>query len=272
MLVFIHMNKTGGRTVRYILRSSYGLHHCEVQPWHARWKGPPFSTKDLQRVRRLYPKLRSIAGHRVTGYEDLRDGGAHLKYFTIMRDPLKSCASRFQYHVNVKRKDRELVFEDWIQQDWIRNYQTKWIAGSDDVAEAIRIIQDKNIFVGLTERYDESMLMLKALVANDLNISYRKVNVARDNTIKAQLLSTESTRQMLIEAQTADLELYRYAKQNLFPSYERDYGPSLDEDVMEYRRTQSNDFNHRNLTLSRLKQYLLYKPLLYLYRRGIAII
>ena len=63
MLVFIHINKTAGRTVRYILRSSYGLRHCEVEPWHASWTDPPFSTHDLQRLRRFYPNLESIGGH-----------------------------------------------------------------------------------------------------------------------------------------------------------------------------------------------------------------
>jgi len=139
------------------------------------------------------------------------------------------------------------------------------------VAEAIRSIHDKNIFVGLTERYDESMLLLKALMANDLNISYRRVNVARDNTIKERLLSTESTRQMLIEAQQADLELYDYVRQELFPTYRKEYGPSIKADVANYQQTRGNNFNYWNLTLSRLKQYVLYKPLLYLYRRGVTV-
>ena len=68
------------------------------------------------------------------------------------------------------------------------------------VAEAIRIIQAEHIFVGLTERFDESMVLLKALMAKNLNISYRPVNVARSNTLAQSLLSNESTRQMLIEA------------------------------------------------------------------------
>ena len=65
MLVFVHMHKTAGTTVSHILRSNYGLDHCQVEPWHARWTGPPFSGQDLQRLRRFYPNLRSIAGHRV---------------------------------------------------------------------------------------------------------------------------------------------------------------------------------------------------------------
>lgn len=271
MLAFIHINKSAGRTVRYILRSSYGLRHCEVQPWHARWTDPPFSLQDLHRLRRFYPDLKSIAGHRITGHVDLYENGREFRYFTFMRDPLKSCASRFQYKVNISRK-KNLDFEEWIHQDWIRNYQTKWIAGVSDVDEAIRIIRDKSIFVGLAEHFDESMVLLKALIANDLNISYKRVNVARDNTIKERLLSTERTRQMLIEAQQADLDLYNFVKQELVPTYQREYGPSLKADVAAYQQTRRNSFNYFNLTMSRLKQYMLYRPLLYLYRKGIRVV
>src|SRR3990170_5553097 len=165
MLVFIHINKTAGSTVRYILRSSFGIHHCEVEPWHAQWTGSPFSTQDLQRLRKLYPRLESIGGHRVTGYVDLQENGTEFKYFTFMRDPLKTCASRFQYNVQYRGK-KDLVFEEWIQRDWPRNHQTKMIAGVADVDEAIRIIQAKNIFVGLTEHFDESTVLLKALLAH----------------------------------------------------------------------------------------------------------
>jgi hypothetical protein len=271
MLVFVHMHKTGGTTVSHILRSSYGLRHCQVEPWHARWTGPPFSAHDLQRLRTFYPNLKSIAGHRVTAYADLQENGTDFEYFTLMRDPLKLCASRFQYKVNVSRKNN-LDFQEWIQRDWPRNHQTKMIAGVEDAAEAIRMIQEKNIFVGLTERFDESMVLLKGLKVNDLNISYKRVNVARDNTIKERLLSAESTRQMLVEAQQADLELYQFVREELYPSYQREYGAPLDADVARYRRTQSNDFNYWNLTLCRLKHYILYKPLLYLYRQGVTIV
>jgi hypothetical protein len=271
MLVFIHINKTAGRTVRYILRSSFGLRHCEVEPWHAQSAGPPFSAHDLIRLRRLYPRLDSIGGHRVHGYVDLHENGTKFKYFTFIRDPLKTCASRFQYNVQYRGK-KNLVFDEWIQRDWTRNNQTKMIAGVADADQAIRIIQDKHILVGLTERFDESMVMLKALMANNLNISYKQVNVARSNTLAESLLSTESTRQRLIEANRADLALYDFVRRELYPAYQREYGPSLEADVAQYRQTRENNFNAWNLTLSRLKQYTLYKPLLRLYRRGIPVV
>ena len=271
MLVFIHINKTAGSTVRYILRSTFGINHCEVEPWHAQWTDPPFSTQDLQRLRKVYPHLESIGGHRVTGYVDLQENGAQLKYFTFMRDPLKTCASRFQYNIQYRKK-KNLVFEEWIQKEWTRNHQTKMIARVPDVNEAIRIIQDKNIFVGLTERFDESMVLLKALVADNLNISYKSVNVARKNALAERLLSTESTRQMLIEANQTDLELYNFIKKELYPAFQREYGPNLERDVVDYQQDRDNNFQSRNITLSRLKQYLIYKPMLFLHRRGVTVI
>lgn len=272
MLVFIHINKTGGNTISHILRSSYGLQHCQVAPWPYPWSSridPAFTSDDLRRLRRFYPNLKSIAGHRIFGHIDLEEHGGDFSYFTFMRDPLKSCASRFQYKIQVNKKD--FVFENWIQQDSSRSHQTKWIAGVADVSEAIRIIRSKNIFVGLTERFDESMVLLKALMANDLNISYKRVNVARDNTIKERLLSGTSTRQMLVEAQEADLELYKYVKEELYPTFQQEYGPSLEADVARYRQTQSNRFNNWNLTACRVKHYMFYRPLLKAYRRGIKV-
>jgi hypothetical protein len=215
----------------------------------------------LQRVRKLYPRLESIAGHRVSGSVDLRENGTAFEYFTFMREPLKTCASRFQYNVQYRGK-KDLVFEEWIQKEWTRNHQTKLIAGVADVEEAIRVIRAKNIFIGLTERFDESMVLLKALKANQLNISYARVNAARDNSLAKGLLENENTRQMLIEANQADLGLYHYVKEELYPTFQRAYGPRLEADVVSYQQTQSNDFNRWNLTLSRVKQYLLYKPFL----------
>lgn len=271
MLVFIHISKTAGTTVSYILRSSFGLRHCQVEPWQAKSGGPPFSAYDLQRLRRLYPNLKSIAGHRVRGYVDLGENGTDFKYFTFMRHPLKRHASYFQFKVEEKGL-KDLVFEDWVvEREWPRNRQTKAIAGVADVDEAIRILKNKNIFVGLAECFDESMVLLKTLMANDLDISYRRVNVAHSKTLAKSLLSTESTRQMLIEANQADLELYNFVRHELYPTYQREYGPSLEADVARYRQTQSNNFNYLNLTLSRLKQYILYKPLLYLYRRQVKV-
>jgi hypothetical protein len=265
MLVFIHINKTAGSTVRHILRSSYGPRHCDVEPWHAPWEDPPFSAADLRRLRRIYPNLASIAGHRVTGYVDLDEHGNDLDYFTFLRDPLKMCASRFQYHVD-HRKKKHLVFEEWIQRDWLRDAQTKRIAGTANADDAIRIIDSKGIFVGLTERFDESLVLLKALVAGDLDIGYSPVNVARRDTLAKELLGKPSTRQALVEANRADLELYDYVKTELYPRFAREFGRALDGAVAEHQSNARRRFNRRKIALYRMKRHAMYGPTLRLYR------
>jgi len=265
MLVFIHINKTAGSTVRYILRSSYGLRHCDVEPWHSAQDDPPFSSADLRRLRRVYPRLASIAGHRLTGYVDLQEEGTDFAYFTFLRDPLKLCASRFQYHVD-HRKKKHLVFEEWIQQDWLRNAQTQRIAGTQSVDDAIRVIGERGMFVGLTERFDESMFLLKALRARDLNIAYSPVNVAKKDSVASTLLADSRTRRLLVEANRADLALYEYVTGELYPGFGRAYGGALQEAVLEHRNTARQRFNRRNLTFSRMKRHGLYGPMLRLYR------
>ena len=86
------------------------------------------------------------------------------------------------------------------------------------------------------------------------------------------LLENGTTRQMLIEAQQADLQLYEYVRRELYPAFQREYGPRLEADVARYRESQSNGFNLWNLTACRLKHYAFYDPLLRLYRRGIKLV
>lgn len=264
MLVFVHINKTAGSTMRYILRSSYGSRHCDVEPWSAPWSETPFSADDLRRLRRLYPSLASIAGHRLTGYADLEEEPETLDYFTFLRDPLKMCASRFQYHVDHRKKDVE--FDDWIQRDWLRDAQTTRLAGTPDAREAIEVIRRKRIFVGLTEHFDESLVLLKALRAPDLDIRYERVNVARRNSLAEELLSNPRTRQALVDANRADLELYRYAREELFPATRREYGPTLAEEAAGLRQDSRRVWNRRRLAACRLKSALVYKPALRFYR------
>lgn len=263
MLVFVHINKTAGSTMRYILRSSFGSRHCDVEPWSGSWDPEPFSAEDLRRLRRIYPRLESIAGHRLTGYADLGED-AQLDYFTFLRDPLKMCASRFQYHVDHRKKSVE--FDEWIQRDWLRDAQTKRIAGTANPADALEVIRKKRIFVGLTEHFDESLVLLRALRAPDLDIGYSRVNVARRNSLAEDLLADATTRQALVDANQADLELYRHAQDEIFPAAQREYGPSLAEAVAAFQRRQHGAWNRRKLTACRAKTYLMYKPALRFYR------
>ncbi|HET9672379.1 MAG TPA: hypothetical protein VFQ40_05970 [Actinomycetota bacterium] len=265
LLVFVHINKTAGTTLRYILRSSYGSRHCDVEPWHAPWSDPPFSSQDLRRVRRLYPRLASIAGHRITGWVDLEEPGTDLRYLTFLREPLALCASRFQYQLEYRKK-RDLVFEDWIRNDWVRDAQTQRLGGTTDPGDAIDAIARKGMFVGLTEHFDESIVMLQHLRAPDLDIRYAPRNVARGSNVAKRLLDDPGTRRMLVDANRGDLELYRHVLEDVFPAQRRAFGPSLDARVAEHRDRGDARYRRVHLAMYGLKQRAVLKPSLRLYR------
>lgn len=267
LLVHVHISRTGGSTLNHILRSSYGVRHCPVEPWDSRWGPDPFSREDLRKLRRIYPNLRSIAGHRIFGYVDLEDAGIGADYFAIMRDPVRAVASRFQRKVDHADKGSD-EFEAWIQKDWTRNRHVKAIGGTDDVGDAIKVIRDNRLFMGLTERYDETVVLLKKLLAPDLNISYKPVNVASKKTVAKELLSDDRLRGMIEESQSADLELFRYVKDVLWPEYLEAYGEGFEADVERFAASPGT-FNNLNILLSRLKAHGVYRPALYLHRRGL---
>lgn len=264
LLVHVHISRTGGSTLNHILRSSYGARHCAVEPWDSRWGADPFDGDDLAKLLRIYPRLRSIAGHRLYGYVDLATPDRDAAYFAMVRDPVRACASRFQHKVEHNGWAYD-DFDGWIEKDWSRNRHTKAIAGSEDVEAAKRLIREKGIFMGLTDRYDASMLMMKRLVAPDLNIAYEPVNVASKRTVSRTLLADDRRRQLIEDAQSADIELQRFVDEELWPEYIEAYGDDFEGDVAEYTEDRGS-FNQLNIAMSRVKSHAIYKPALALHR------
>jgi hypothetical protein len=206
--------------MKWIMRSSFGVSHCDISP-SIMFK--PLTPAELIWIRRLYPSLRSIAGHPVTPYTGLENVVSPIDYFAFIREPVKQCASYFQYLSATLKRYSIHDFETWIHTDWPRNMQTKRFCAQADSQKAIEIIYDKHIFIGLTECFDESILLLKTLRVPDLRLGYRKRNKAADNIIANQLLSNERTRSLIEDAVSEDIKLYTWVKGYLYPEYLKAY-------------------------------------------------
>lgn len=238
MIAFVHINKTAGTNLKYLLRRSFGGKHCDVRIWPPQSKSDRerekkvLTAQDLHNSRWIYPKLKSIAGHNVTSYGDLRNVEG-LRFYTFLREPLARTASHYQFML---RHDPNLEpFEEWIKKPHYRNVQVSKIAGEENAERAIEIIKRDFGFVGLSESYDESILLLKKW-ANEpaLDVHYKSLNVAAKTRKASSLLSDPATRKLLEEANLEDLKLYDFVIKEIYPLQVEAYGISLEKDLQKF--------------------------------------
>jgi hypothetical protein len=264
MLAFVHLHKTAGKTINWILRRSFGLRHCDPLPWSK--QATVFTAQDYHRLARLYPVIDSISSHALRAYSDLDRICPTIQYFTFMREPLQRSASHYQFTVEYRKK--RISFDEWISHKNNRNYQTRVIAGTWDLERAVRILEDKFMFVGLVERFDESLVILtRRYSVKTLNIFYRSKHIAKKNELKNELLANPSTRRQLEESNEIDTLLYEYVFDKLYPKYRAEYGEALENDVASFKRMNAtaSDINTA-LLLQFLKRRLVYRPALFAYQ------
>ena len=131
----------------------------------------------------------------------------------------------------------------------IRNYQTYYLAGAHD--ESAQHLNGMDIlrpaletlgsgaFVGLVERYDESMVLLEHRLRQHwptLDLAYVHQNQAAGAgpSVTAVLAEMEQLQQSLIDANSLDLALYHLAQAALQKSW--DLMPERDLRLAEFRQ------------------------------------
>ena len=262
MLAHFHLMKTAGQTVCDILRQSFADRHCDVR---TRCMATP---ADLRLTERMYPNLKSIAGHTVYPTKRLTKERPDLRFFTFFRDPVQRCVSHYQF--SLRRNQLRKSFQSWLED--LANYQTRMLArNTSDVARAIEFIETQIEFVGLVERFDESLVLLRNWSGDEeLDIHYRSRNVAKDNRVKQQLLSDPRIVALIREHHEEDYKLYNYVCDVIYQRQAQQYGPSLTADTAEFEAGLPAPRKHstRQLLASG-KRNLIYKPVAgYVMRRA----
>jgi hypothetical protein len=274
---FTHIDKTGGRTVREILQRSFGTGHCEIRTPYAR--RPPdrndrrvyATADDLRRVRRIYRHLRGIAGHNVKPYSDLDEACPEIRYFTFLRDPVRRYLSHYKNKaLTYDRKD----FDRWAAASWTHDFQTKTLAGEANAQKAIDLIAARVGFVGLTESFDESLLMLGQWLGEPgFRPEYRPVNRladkqrARDaDREQADLsyLEAPEVRARLQEINALDRKVYDFVARECVGRQRQSYTGDLAADVAALRERNQRATEWREPLAGRLLRNWVYKPALLL--------
>lgn len=261
LLAHVHVMKTGGQTTCDILRQSFPGRHCDIQ---AKWV---VTREDIELARRFYPRLRSIGGHGVVPTDELATDFPGIRFFVFLRDPVKRCVSHYQYRRN---KDETSDFEPWLAR--YGNYQARFLcrmSGAQDpwatVPDADRAIEllERNVgFVGLQERFDESLVLLRRWVDDpDFDIAYRARNVASAVDTSKTLLGNPRAVELIEAAHREDQRLYRHARDVVYRRQVEAYGPTLADDVATLRA--SLPAPQRRVParmLASIRRGLLYKP------------
>lgn len=218
---YIHIEKTGGQSLNFVLRNSFGLQHCDVLSINK--DVDYFDSKELSKLYKLFPNLKSICGHKVKPYSDLKNNiDKDIFYFTFLRDPVQRMISHYQFLVTHFPKFAP-PFPEWIQDVDQHNLMTKKIAGSDSVEKAKEILNKEVGFVGIFEEYNLSMQMLDFYMPYDLNMHSVRKNNPKDNAARKSIVNNPKWLEMVIECNKNDAELYHYAKEEIFPKQKEVY-------------------------------------------------
>lgn len=262
LIAYVHVMKTGGQTMCDILRQSFPGRHCDLQV-----KGVA-TAEDLRFARRFYPRMKSVAGHSVVPLSNLAEACDSIRFFAFLRDPVERCVSHYQYRRN---KDETSDFEPWLAR--FANYQTRFLSRTHDVQDpwatrpdadrAIDAIERRVGFVGLQERFDESLVLLARWVGDPaFDVAYRSRNVASSTVIRKQILADPRTVEMIREHHREDEKLYRHVRDVVYPRQVELYGPTLAADVAALRaRIPAPQSRILSRSLAAVKRGVFYKPL-----------
>lgn len=245
--VFLHFPKTAGSTLLWILQNRFP-------------KRVTFLTKPdqmdfgLEELRRLGPaardRLELVAGHMPFGVHELFT--RPVRYFTFLRDPIERTVSDYYF---VRRQPASHYLQEKANSLSLPNYleyrasiardnvQTRLMSGlwdsvpfQEDNRSMLQQAKDNimlhAVFVGLTERFDESLLMLKRLI--NLRSTYyvpENVTVSRPKVHNLPRATIET----IVYYNKLDIELYEFG-QRLFEKQVSQYGASFRDDLRAFER------------------------------------
>jgi len=221
IIAFLHIIKAGGTTIESLLRRNYGFRHIDAFPR----EGILYNAADLTSDLRLFPFARSISGHRIRPYIHYGEHDERLVWFTWLRKPMDRFVSAYQHRL--EKWGATLSFQEWMDGPGHRNRHVCMLAGEEDLEAAKQILAKKIRCVGLLERFNESLLLMRHLLGLDgFDVVYgRPRNQARSRAVRERIRGEiERSREAVLENNHLDQQLYDYAVAELYPRQVDHYG------------------------------------------------
>ncbi len=250
LLVFEHIPKTAGSTMHAILWRLYGGKRVFMATIRGRHR------EHLEALgRRLHepPPLKAVVSHIGFGfYERLAEAPPPVHY-TFLRNPVDRVLSHYYFQIQRGQLDPSTTLETFVRQDLSRacNVQTAFLGGleaqhnldgitlsPDLYTEALLESAKANLrrmdAFGLTERFDESLLLLgEAFGWKRRRLYYVARRVGRLRATRPR--HPDHVLKLIRQYNELDLELYHYA-QALFEEQRTRLLPDGGPDVKTFQR------------------------------------
>jgi hypothetical protein len=261
-LIFLHIAKTAGSTLHAIIERQFAP---EVTHNLKRIR-PPRSIQEFfnlpESERR---RIRLLKGHMPYGLHKYLSVPA--TYLTMLRDPVDRVISQYYFtlrmpgislyeeitskHMSLadfalKRASLGVVNDQTILLSGVEKVNTALLsgvempsfAGNEEVASedtlriAIQNLENHFAVVGLSERFDESVLLLKREFGWK-NIFYVKRNVTKDRPTKQQV--PREVIELIEKQNFLDVQLYEYARQR-FEEAIKEQGRNFESELRSFQR------------------------------------
>jgi hypothetical protein len=254
--LFLHIPKTAGTTLKHCIYEHHSVPGPSDDWFHEGVYYFPYGFHKARRPR-FTPRvraelarddLRAVVGHFWYGVHDLVPQPSF--YVTLLREPVDRVVSLYHH---ILGKDGELyhsaivsrgaTLEEFVVELACRetdNDQTRRIAGAEPafgrctrrlLERAKSNLRDRFAFVGITERFDESLVALKRLLGWPYLFYFPEL-VNRARPPRSAL--SPATVALVSERNSYDLELYAFAGRLLQERIDAE-GPSFTPEVERFR-------------------------------------
>ena len=227
LFIHLHIPKTGGTTLRDIIQRQYRAEKILMIPKLEESENilKEVSTSQIN-------QLKLIQGHLKYGIHN--HFHRRVKYFSIIRDPINRVLSTYYYVLsqknnpqNLSTSNNQMTIYDFVQSGvnpFLINGQTKLISGKtgnidNPIIESEELfslakenIENDFLFLGITEMFDETILILKNMLGWHMpyySIANRTKKKPNYDAVNPTIIS------FIKEHNQLDIKLYNITKTSL---------------------------------------------------------
>ena len=232
-ILFVHIYKTAGSSFRSILTNNFGKNHITVN-----FTNEPvyeFTKEEFERIHKLNPKFQALS----TNHIDISDlDRNNFVIVSFIRDPFRQVVSHFKQLIKLDiEKNNKDHFKSFAKRHL--NAQTNILLGNKKVySQTFERVFNSYTFIGLTEEFDESLVVFKKKILNcpEFDVRYKKQNVSK---VELAFDISDSEKKEIYELNKLDYQLYLQVKKTL-ENCKREIGDEFIRDVEKFKIENTN--------------------------------